>query len=356
MVIIKHAKGDPTRMELVMTPAFTSAYTPESRGAPGCAERTESTVARNTRRAVASDLRYLNSWHRVRFGVSLPLAACPPRSVPEATVIHFIDDHVGGLPRGVEVLLVAAGAKRTRRPHALATIERRVASLGRAHLGQGFANPCAADSVRELLASARRQHRRAERLTRRKRAATREILDRMLATCGDEVAGLRDRALLLFAFATGGRRRSEVAAARAEDLVPARHGYSFLLERPGTDCAVELPVVGLAAEAMSAWLEVSAIKAGPIFRPVDRWGRLGDCGLSGRAVAEIVKRRAEAAGMAPDAFGAHSLRAGFLMEAGRRGVSLGDAMALSTHRSVAAAMRYFRAGTRHQNPGARLAE
>ena len=41
----------------------------------------------------------------------------------------------------------------------------------------------------------------------------------MLATCTDGLIGVRDRALLLFAFASGGRRRSEVASAVMENLV-----------------------------------------------------------------------------------------------------------------------------------------
>ena len=41
----------------------------------------------------------------------------------------------------------------------------------------------------------------------------------MLAACTDGLIGVRDRALLLFAFASGGRRRSEVASAVMENLV-----------------------------------------------------------------------------------------------------------------------------------------
>ncbi len=40
----------------------------------------------------------------------------------------------------------------------------------------------------------------------------------MLATCDDSLEGLRDRALLCFGFASGGRRRSEIAAADLRDL------------------------------------------------------------------------------------------------------------------------------------------
>jgi site-specific recombinase XerC len=39
------------------------------------------------------------------------------------------------------------------------------------------------------------------------------------ATAGDRLVDLRDRALLLMAFASGGRRRSEVASLRIEQLV-----------------------------------------------------------------------------------------------------------------------------------------
>ena len=43
-------------------------------------------------------------------------------------------------------------------------------------------------------------------------------LEAMLATCDDSLEGLRDRALLCFGFASGGRRRSEIAAADLRDL------------------------------------------------------------------------------------------------------------------------------------------
>jgi integrase len=43
-----------------------------------------------------------------------------------------------------------------------------------------------------------------------KRAVTRDVLDRLLATCSsDRLAGTRDLAILLLTFASGGRRRSE---------------------------------------------------------------------------------------------------------------------------------------------------
>jgi hypothetical protein len=42
---------------------------------------------------------------------------------------------------------------------------------------------------------------------------------------------------------------------------------------------------------------------------------------------------------------AHSLRSGFVTEAGRQGVPLGEVMAMTEHRSVTTVMGYFQAGS-----------
>lgn len=66
-------------------------------------------------------------------------------------------------------------------------------------------------------------------------ALTREPL---LAPCTDGLTGLRDRALLLFPFASGGQRRSEVASAMIENLQQAdATTYLCRLTRSKTDQA-----------------------------------------------------------------------------------------------------------------------
>ena len=48
-----------------------------------------------------------------------------------------------------------------------------------------------------------------------KKAVTGDVLGKLLATCAaNSLVDIRDRALLLTAFASGGRRRSEVAGLR----------------------------------------------------------------------------------------------------------------------------------------------
>jgi hypothetical protein len=75
--------------------------------------------------------------------------------------------------------------------------------------------------------------------------------------------------------------------------------------------------------------------------------------LSAEAVALIVKRRAQLAGLEGD-FGAHSLRSGFVTEAGRQNIPLGDTMAMTGHRSIQTVMRYFQTGAIGQTRAARL--
>ena len=56
-----------------------------------------------------------------------------------------------------------------------------------------------------------------------------------------------------------------------------------------------------------------------------------------------MQRRARLAGPASDWAG-HSLRSGFVTEAGRQVVPLGEVMAMTEHRGVGTVMGYFQAG------------
>ncbi|MBB5676852.1 integrase [Xanthomonas arboricola] len=234
-----------------------------------------------------------------------------------------------------------------------------MAVLSTAHKLKRVTNPCELPSVRTLLSRARRAAvKRGERPTK-KTAITRPELEAMLATCDDSLEGLRDRALLCFGFASGGRRRSEIAAADMRDLRKVgEDGYIYRLEYSKTqqagvtaDSTPDKPILGRSAEALSDWLEAAGIQEGALFRRIWK-GRVGPALLPG-SVAAIVKRRARFAELDGD-FGAHSLRSGFVTEAGKQGVPLPAVMAMTEHRSVASVIGYFQAGTAEDNPAARL--
>ncbi|MBU8974514.1 site-specific integrase [Lysobacter sp. MMG2] len=319
-------------------------------------------AAANTTRSYATALRYWAGWHQARFSIDLTL----PTS--EAVVIQFLVDHiqrknknglVSELPPAIDQALVAAGLKAKVGPLKLSTVVQRVAVLSTAHKLKRLANPCELPSVRTLLSRARRAAvKRGERPSK-KTAITRTELEAMLATCDDSLEGLRDRALLCFGFASGGRRRSEIAAADLRDLRKVgEDGYIYRLEYSKTqqggvtvDSTPDKPILGRSAEALAAWLDAAGIHEGAIFRRVWK-GRVGPALLSG-SVATIVKRRAKLAGLEGD-FGAHSLRSGFVTEAGKQGVPLPAVMAMTEHRSVASVLGYFQAGAAEDNPAARL--
>ncbi len=86
------------------------------------------------------------------------------------------------------------------------------------------------------------------------------------------------------------------------------------------------------------------VEAGPVFRPVDRHGRVGSERLSGEAVSLIVKERVAAVGIEPTGFSGHSLRAGFATSAVQGGVSTLKIRAQTGHASDAMLGRYIRDG------------
>ncbi|GAB2519051.1 site-specific integrase [Lysobacter humi (ex Lee et al. 2017)] len=322
----------------------------------------EEAASANTTRSYASALRYWAAWFQGRYGRAIELP------VPEVAVVQFIVDHIARrsakgmtweLPESLDAQLVRARFKQRPGPLKLSTVVHRIAVLSKAHQLRRVENPCEQPPVRHLLARARRAaNKRGDRPTK-KTAITRRELEALVATCDETLEGLRDRALLYFAFASGGRRRSEVAAADFADLKRLPEGgYVYRLQHsktqqagPSANSTPDKPVLGVAAEALEAWIRASGLTEGRIFRRL--WtNRIGP-GLSPAAVAEIVQRRAAAAGLDGD-FAGHSLRSGFVTEGGRQGVALPALMAMTEHRAVSSVIGYFQAGGVEDNPAARL--
>ncbi|MDP9014232.1 MAG: tyrosine-type recombinase/integrase [Pseudomonadota bacterium] len=318
--------------------------------------------APNTTASYRSALKYWAAWFSGRYQSALALPVAP------AVVLQFVVDHVerttdGGLvhelPQSLDAALVASGHKTKQGALALATVLHRIAVLAKIHSMQDLPNPCADPLVRELLRQTRRAYAKRGVGPARKAALTREPLDALLATCDGSLRGLRDRALLLLAWASGGRRRSEVVRVTVENThkMGERQWVHRLSHDKTHQAGVERgendkPIVGIAADALEAWLAVSGIRSGAIFRRIRKGTTVGEP-LSPGAVRKIVMDRCAMAGIDGD-FSAHSLRSGFVTEAGRQNVPLGDTMAMTGHASVVTVMRYFRSGSLSTSPAARL--
>ena len=333
-------------------------------------------MGENSLRALASDLAYLESWALASTQNPLPWPA------PEALALKFVAHHLWdparreadpshGMPADVAKALRAQDLLRTLGPHAPATVRRRLSSWSTLHHWKGVAGPFASPALRSAL---RLSTRAASRPRARKspRAVTRDVLEALLSTCGsDRLADTRDAALLLVAFASGGRRRSEVAKLRVEQLVeepdvlenpadlgsPALPCLSIRLGRTktaGADEDARVLLVGRPVEALREWLLRADIAKGPVFRAIDQWGGLDGKALTPQAVNLILKRRIAAAGLDPKLYSAHGLRSGYLTEAAKSGVSLPEAMQQSQHRSVQQAASYYNDAERRRGRAARV--
>lgn len=333
-------------------------------------------MGQNTLRALASDLAYLEGWARAATGAPLPWPA--PESLALKYVAHHLwdpaereTDPQHGMPAEVAAELREALLLRSAGPHAPSTVKRRLASWGTLHRWKGQEGPFHAPSLRTAVRLAVRANTR-PRQRKSKRAVTRNVLDRLLATCrSDRLADTRDLAILLLAFASGGRRRSEVARLRVEQISdepavprdpkdpqsPTLPCVAIQLGRTKTGVADEagrvLPV-GPPVAALREWLERADIARGPIFRAIDRWEAVEEKALTPQSINLIVKRRCVLAGLEPREFSAHGLRSGYLTEAAQRGVSLPEAMQQSQHRSVQQAASYYNEADRRLGQSARL--
>lgn len=154
---------------------------------------------------------------------------------------------------------------------------------------------------------------------------------RLLATCGEDhgdrrsLPGLRDRALLLTAFA-GGLRRSELVALDVHDLRFAGGGLVLRIRHSKTDQDGQGAEVGVTpgrredtcpVRALQAWLRRGGIAQGALFRGLGATGALRGR-LTGNGVWKILRRRAALAGLTvPDGerLSPHGFRAGFITEA-----------------------------------------
>jgi integrase len=263
-------------------------------------------MGENSLRALASDLAYLEAWALAATGAPLPWPAT------EALALKFIAHHLfdpaqrennprHGMPENVAETLRAEDLLRTKGPHAPNTVKRRLASWATLHRWKGIEGPFAAPTLRSALRLAVRASPRPRR-RKSKRALTRDILDRLIATCAtNRLADRRDLAILLLAFASGGRRRSEVAALRVEQVSeeppapldprdpksPTLPCVALHLGRTKTGNADDegrALLLGPPVNALREWLARAEINKGPIFRAIDRWGGVEEKALTPQSV------------------------------------------------------------------------
>ncbi|MET9795324.1 site-specific integrase [Nocardiopsis alba] len=281
-------------------------------------------------------------------------------------------------PVDVAVYLAACAqhGEGTGRPLAPSTLERRAAAIAAVHGAHGLDSPTRAEVVRMTLRGIRRTRKARPR---RKAPVLLSTLEALLAVRPQDghpggVARRRDAVLLLTGFA-GALRRSELAALTFDDLtlvkdpvdgtptlvvslhttktdqegrknqqvalprgrhratcpVCALADWAHLLEllrdhgahalRNHLERTPGAPPTGAHSCSELERLTLADGTGRPLLPSVDRHGRVAERSMSPRAVGDLVKRYAQRAGLDPDDFGGHSLRAGFATQAALGGAA-----------------------------------
>lgn len=263
---------------------------------------------------------------------------------------------------------------------AVGTLTRRLSAVSKAHVLADHPDPADDPAVREVLRGLRRQLGVAKRgapplwTSDIERIVTATTSVSSPAGPGRGLAEVRDRALLLLAFSTA-LRRSELVALDLVDLEQDPAGIVVHVRRSKTDQTGQGSYVGVPyasrpalcpVRATAAWTAELALRlelprdqvSGPLFRPVDRHGRLGalgstrlgaDARLSPETVRTALIRRATAAGLTPAHgerfFTAHSTRSGFATQAAANGATEASIMAQGRWKSLQVARGYIRRGS-----------
>lgn len=296
----------------VVRPVIATDCTEHSPVSPEVSRYIRASLSENSRKAYRADLNHFLAW-----------GGCIP-ATPEV-VARYLAAYAGQL--------------------AIATLARRLVSISKAHTTQGISSPTDAELVCATLRGIRHTHGSAQRQVA---PAVKEDVLMMVAGL-EGVKGARDKALLLLGFA-GAFRRGELVALTVADIEQAKQGLIVYLrfsktDQEGQGRKIAIPFARGAVcpvMALSQWLEVSSIKEGPIFRPVNRHGTIASVALSAQAVAHVVKERAKAVGLDPSQYAGHSLRAGLVTSAAQLGVSSWKIRQQTGHKSDAMLARYIR--------------
>ena len=290
--------------------------------------------AENTRRAYRAGVRAWCDWcHRH----ALPCLPADP-----ADVVAFLAAERG---RGLSVT----------------TVELRRAAIRYLHFIAGCSVPTAEAQVAETVSGMRRHAADQGELPAKKLAATADLLRDILRVIPDDLAGLRDRALLLLGFA-GALRRAELAAVEIKHLETRERGLRLTLprskgERTGRVVTVAIPYGRTElcpVRAIRRWQEAAGIVDGALFRriwlPPSAGGgplpspRVGTDAIDPGTVGRIVKKRAAAAGFDGKLFGGHSLKRGALTTGMDQGVHPTRLKQLGRHKSYAVLDEYLQFG------------
>jgi integrase len=334
-----------------MGPAMTDLTAPKSAQlaslAASAASYAGATITPSCRKQYAVAFARFQKWCE-----SMGLPYLP--TTPEVCVLYFTA-LADGLIR-VDYKDRYGIARSHQRPTKVSYIRRQYTAIIHVHRAAGIDWPIAHPAITKVLTGIARRHGE-----QTKRMAPLEIGD--LKKCLEvhkhwppEIV-IRDRALLSLGFFAA-LRRSELVALHFGDIEFVPKGLRLTIRKSKEDQTGKGEEVAIPSQEdptvdpvrlVKAWLdhlrEEAYITAGPVFRRIDIHGCVGARQLTAQSVALIVKGVVEKAGLDPERFAGHSLRAGFATSAAAAGKDLHNIMRQTRHKSERVAMTYIRHGS-----------
>jgi integrase len=267
----------------------------------------------------------LRAW---RFDWAAFLAFCKPRELLP----------LPALPSTVAAFIGSCGDA-GKKP---ATVRRYLATIACAHRAAKILNPNDDEDVKLALKGL---YARSPKRQRQAKALGWHEIKRFIITAGDNIRADRERALLGVAYDTMARR-SEVVAMDVEDFSFMEDGSGrVIIRRSKTDQVGEGSLAYLSPDTvgyLQAWLRVSGINSGAVFRRLVGRGRIGPR-LQVDAIAQTFKRVAEFVGMTEEEMrqvSGHSIRVGATQDMLALNIDLASVMQAGRWKTTVMPMRY----------------
>ncbi|MUG92765.1 tyrosine-type recombinase/integrase [Scytonema sp. UIC 10036] len=179
------------------------------------------------------------------------------------------------------------------------------------------------------------------RKTLRGRALSQDEINKLMSVCFSDPTpgGYRDAAMVAV-LRGAGLRRSEAVKLNVKDFDPETGELKILEGKGRVDRVVYLPETAIAI--VQQWLDIRGTSPGALLCKISKSGRVIREKLTPQAIAFLLKRRGNEAGLEP--FSAHDLRRTFVSDLLDSGADIVTVQQLAGHSSITQTSRYDRRG------------
>lgn len=227
----------------------------------------------------------------------------------------------------------------------LSTVQRRLSTVRQKHKLSNLPVPESQSISLAVAGVARTRGRQKEK----KDPLMEDDLLKLIAPIPKTIGGDRERAILLLGYA-GAFRSAELAALTTRDIEQTDGGILIHVRKSKTDQTWKGFTKPIAkrddalcpVSALGKWLHRADIHDGPLFRPLHKHGGTIYRHMTPQVVTTIVKEACVRAGIEPEKFASHSLRAGHVTQRLNDGDDPLTIMGVTGHTSVEMLKEYDR--------------